>query len=169
MKKYTALIVSLMLLIIVTYHYVFYLDKNFVENKYLSIESLIKTKELKKISYGEGEYQKVYKKWIKKTNDLFIEISNNLEINLEHIVIRNYIQYSKDYISLLDEIIRIDPPNEFKIYHENIISEAIAGNQLCTSYLNDIKIFDSIFKLFFKRHRLNEKLFSKKFTSYLDK
>jgi hypothetical protein len=127
-------------------------------NKRLSINiQILNNNKIKKVDYGDGEYEKELKRWKPSLINLYEKVTENMNLSVEKIVQQNYIQFGKEYSALWEELMKIEPTNKYKLIHENLIMEAKNGAMLSNSYINDIKRFDSIFKDYFIYHYKNTK------------
>jgi hypothetical protein len=158
MKKITAQCVSILLIFIFSYQLFQIYEKSNSKKAIDHIEFLREQKQIKKVFYANGEYEKELKKWKLLFIDLFEKVSENMNLPLEKVVIQNYIEYAKKYSQTGEELIRIEPTSHYKLIHESLINEAITGAKLCDSYINDINQFDSIFKRLFIFRNNNKKL-----------
>jgi hypothetical protein len=158
MNKALPKIASIGLLLILVFHIFLYFEQKNNQQGIHIIQQQIEKKEIKKVYYADGEYEKEYKKWKEKTNDLFQQVSENMLLPFEQIVMKNYLNIEKEYSEMWKELICIEPTNLNIYKHKNLIQEARAGFLLCDSYINNIKQFDNCFKNLFIVHQQNTKI-----------
>lgn len=160
MKKYIPLLIVLVVIYQLTYLSYLQLKKQRIQ-VYANKENSLEVNKVKKISYGEGEYIKHYKDWISRTNDLYESLLKALNINFEKEVIHNYIVNGEKYYIIWQEITLIDPPEKYKVFHDNILDEVITGTKLCSVYVNNISKYDNYFVQLVKKHQKNLYNFSR--------
>lgn len=155
MKSNLAIFLTFTIIFII----VFRIGSNIEKNQLLidsSIQNEIKNqKNIRKVSYGEGEFEKIKNKWEKDCAILYIDISKNMQIGIEQITVHNFIQHAKKFNEIKSEIEKIDPPGNGEKKYINIYREVLAGRILCQSYITNYKKFDYYFRVYYLLHFKN--------------
>jgi len=145
-------LVVVLLLFVLFYQAITHYETRLSQISYQQFEILQNDKKIKKIAYGEGEYEKEVKKWKKELQTLFEKVTENMSFSFEQIVVQNYLQYSQEYRQLGKQLLQIEPPTQFQKLHQSMVNETFQGVKLCESYLNRINQFDTFFVKLFKAH-----------------
>ena len=155
MKSNIAIILSILVLFALTFRFGSEVEKCQLISDSSIKDELQNQKNLRKVSYGEGEFEKVKIKWEKELQILFIDISRNMQVGIEQITIHNYVLYSKKFEEIKTEIENIDPPLAGKKIYLNLWKEVLAGRNLCQSYVTNYKQFDYLFRIYYLLHFQN--------------
>lgn len=155
-KNWLPLLVSCLVIFLVGFLLKIQLDQINSKNDFLALEKISQTK-TKKISYGDGEYEKVLKTWMKKLNESFLTTSENMLIQQEKLVILNFKDLSNIYQSLFQEMLGIEPTKKYSNWHKNFMEEALLGKKLCDSYMQKMSHYDEYFRKYYLIHYKNTK------------
>ena len=155
MKSNIAIIFTILVLFVIAFRFGGEVEKRQLISDSSVQDELQNQKKLRKVSYGEGEFEKVKIKWEKELQILFIDISKNMQIGIEQITIHNFVLYSKKFEDIKTEIENIDPPLASKKIYSNFWKEVLAGRNLCQSYITNYKQFDYLFKIYYLIHYQN--------------
>jgi len=158
MKRYSAIILTLFVLFVIAFRFVAEIEKRQVIFDSSIQKEAKDQKNLRKVSYGEGEYEKVKAKWAKESSFLFLETSKNMQEGFEQIAIQNFVQLAKRYNENKTEIEKVDPPEPERRIHTNLLKEFTAGRELCLSYISDYKQYDHFFRIYYSLHFQNQKV-----------
>ncbi len=155
MKSNLAIILTILIVFVIAFQLGIEIEKHQVIFDSSIQDETQNQKNLRKVSYGEGEFEKVKTKWEKDCAILFIDISKNMQVGIEQIAIHNFVQQAKKFDEIKTEIEKIDPPETGKKVYTNIWKEVLAGRNLCQSYITNYKQFDYLFKVYYLIHFQN--------------
>jgi len=113
---------------------------------------------VKKVSYGDGEYEKVLKRWKTILDSSYQQINDNMLVQQEQIVILNYISLSTTYYNLWKEMVAIETSSVYREIHQQITEECFLGKKVCDSYLNSIPKYNEYFRKLVVAHYKNQRI-----------
>lgn len=137
------------------------LSLQMVENNLTNYRSLFENNTSqtagKKVSYGDGEYEKVLKRWKTILDSSYQKIYDNMLVQQEQIVILNYISLSSTYYNLWKEMIAIETSPVYREIHHQITEECYLGKKVCDSYLKSIPKYNEYFRKLVVAHYKNQR------------
>jgi hypothetical protein len=136
------------------------LSLQMVENNLANHRSLFENNAnqtaVKKVSYGDGEYEKVLKRWKIILDTSYQRINDNMLLQQEQVVILNYINLSSTYFNLWKEMIAIETSTVYREIHHQMIEECFLGKKVCDSYIQSLPKYNEYFRKLAVIHYKNQ-------------